>query len=99
MAYEIEYSPESEEHLAVLTARQRSTIFDTVDDQLGHQPGVETKNRKPMRPNSIAPWELRIGKLRVYYEFEEQPEKVVTVLAIGIKERDRVTIAGEEVEL
>jgi mRNA-degrading endonuclease RelE of RelBE toxin-antitoxin system len=52
-----------------------------------------------MRPNSIAPWELRIGKLRVYYEFEEQPEKVVTVLAIGIKERDRVTIAGEEVEL
>jgi mRNA-degrading endonuclease RelE of RelBE toxin-antitoxin system len=99
VAYEIEYSPESEEHLAVLTARQRSTIFDTVDDQLGHQPGVETKNRKPMRPNSIAPWELRIGKLRVYYEFEEQPEKVVTVLAIGIKERDRVTIAGEEVEL
>lgn len=83
----------------MLTARQRSTIFDTVDDQLGHQPGVETKNRKPMRPNSIAPWELRIGKLRVYYEFEEQPEKVVTVLAIGIKERDRVTIAGEEVEL
>lgn len=99
MAFHIQYSPEAEEHLSGLTARQRGTVFDTVDDQLGHQPTVETKNRKPMRPNPIAPWELRIGKLRVYYDVEEEPEKIVTILAIGVKERNRVRIAGEEIDL
>lgn len=52
-----------------------------------------------MRPNPMAPWELRIGKLRVYYDVQEEPEKIVTILAIGIKERNRVQIGGEEVDL
>ena len=52
-----------------------------------------------MRPNPIAPRELRIGHLRVYYDIEEKPEPLVTVLAIGIKNRNRVRIGGEEFEL
>ncbi len=99
MPYEIEYSPAAEEHLRALTARQRTTVFDAVERQLADQPDVETRNRKPMRPNPIAPWELRIGNLRVYYDIEEQPEPRVTVVAIGKKLRNRVIIGGEEVEL
>ena len=99
MAYRIEYSPAAEEHLRALTAGQRTTIFDGVDEQLAHQPAEETRNRKPMRPNPIAPWELRVGNLRVYYDFAEQPESVVSILAIGIKVRNRVLIGGKEVEL
>ena len=64
-----------------------------------HQPTVETRNRKPMRPNPLAPWELRIGKLRVYYDVEEEPEGAVYVRAVGVKERNRVRIAGEVFEL
>jgi len=60
---------------------------------------VETKNRKPMRPNPLASWELRIGKLRDYYDIEEEAENVVYIVAIGVKERNRVWIGGEEVEL
>ncbi len=52
-----------------------------------------------MRPNPIAPWELRIGDLRVYYGIEEKPENVVTILAIDIKDHNRVLIGGQEVEL
>jgi mRNA-degrading endonuclease RelE of RelBE toxin-antitoxin system len=99
VAYRIQYSPSTDEHLRALTARQRAIVFDTVDKQLTFQPAVETRNRKPMRPNPIAPWELRIGKLRVYYDIEEEPEKLVTINAIGIKVRNRVRIGGEEVEL
>jgi len=68
MAYRIEYSPATGEHLAALSARQRAIVFDTIDEQLTHQPDVETRNRKRMRPNPRAPWELRIGELRVYYQ-------------------------------
>ena len=99
MAYLIEYSPEAEDHLYLLTARQQRIVVDAVDRQLLDQPALETKNRKPMRPNPIAPWELRIGDLRVYYEVEEQLQPKVIILAVGTKERNRVRIGKETLEL
>jgi mRNA-degrading endonuclease RelE of RelBE toxin-antitoxin system len=99
LPYRIEYSPETDQHLRALTARQRATVFDAADEQLAHQPSVETRHRKPMRPNPLAPWELRVGELRVYYDVEEEPDRLVTVLAIGVKDRSRIFIGGEEVEL
>ncbi len=99
MTYTIEYSPETDRHLRVLTARQRTLVFDTVDRQLAYQPLLETRNRKPMRPNPIAPWELRIGNLRVYYDVAEMPEPIVFIRAVGIKYRNRVMIGDEEIDL
>ena len=99
MPYRIQYSPATDEHLRALTARQRAMVFDAVDEQLAHQPAIETRNRKPMRPNPLAPWELRIGDLRVYYEIAEEPEAAVTILAVGVKDRNRVLIGGKEIQL
>ena len=99
MAYVIEYSPEAEEHLRRLTARRRKLILDNVDRQLRDEPTNETRNRKPMRPNPVAPWELRIGNLRVYYDVEEDPMTKVVILAVGVKERNRVRIGKDIVEL
>jgi mRNA-degrading endonuclease RelE of RelBE toxin-antitoxin system len=99
LAYVIEYSPEAEAHLRWLTARQQKIVVDSVDRQLTNQPNVETRNRKPMRPNPIAPWELRIGDLRVYYETKEKPDPRVIVLAVGVKERNKVRIGREIVEI
>jgi mRNA-degrading endonuclease RelE of RelBE toxin-antitoxin system len=99
VAYTIEYSPETDTHLRILTARQRTLVFDAVDRQLAYQPLVETRNRKPMRPNPVAPWELRIGHLRVYYDVSEMPERIVFIRAVGIKYRNRVMIGDEEIEL
>lgn len=99
MPYRIEYAPETEGHFQALTARQRAIVLDTVDKQLQHQPSVQTRNRKPLRPNLLAPWELRIGNLRVYYSVEEDPEPVVYIHAIGVKRRDRVWIGKEVIDL
>jgi mRNA-degrading endonuclease RelE of RelBE toxin-antitoxin system len=99
LAYRIKYSPATGEHLRLLTSRQRSIVFDGVEEQLSHEPAAETRNRKPMRPNPLAPWELRIGDLRVYYEIVEDAEAVVTIVAIGVKERDRILIGGKEIKL
>lgn len=52
-----------------------------------------------MRPNPVAPWELRIGNLRVYYDVEEAPEPMVLIRAVGIKERNRVRIGKEVIDL
>ena len=83
----------------MLTARQQRVVLDAVEEQLTHQPTTETKNRKPMRPNPVAPWELRTGNLRVYYDVQEKPERVVHVRGVGIKLRKRVRIGREVIEL
>lgn len=62
-----------------LTARHRAIVLDAVEKQLSYEPMVETRNRKPMRPNPLAPWELRIGSLRVYYDIQEEPDRVVYI--------------------
>jgi mRNA-degrading endonuclease RelE of RelBE toxin-antitoxin system len=93
--YAIEYTEAAERHLQALTARQRAIVLDAVEEQLAHQPTVETRNRKRMRANPLAGWELRVGELRVYFDVEEGPDAVVTVRGIGIKERDQVWLAGE----
>ncbi len=99
MSYQIEYTDAAIEHLKVLTTRQQRTVLDTVDEQLQYEPLIETRNRKPMEPNSLATWELRLGNLRVYYDVEENTVKVVYIQAIGVKNRNRVRIGKEEVEL
>ena len=99
MAYRVEYSPDATEHLRALTAHQRTVVVDTVEQQLTHQPTHETKNRKPMRPNPIAPWELRIGRLRVYYNVAQEPDAAVSIRAVGVKVRHRVYIGKEVVRL
>jgi len=99
LAYVIEYSPEVESHLRLLTTRQQRIVTDTVDHELRNQPRVETRNRKPMRPNPIAPWELRIGNLRVYYDVEDRPRKRVVILAVGVKVRNQVRIGKELIQL
>jgi mRNA-degrading endonuclease RelE of RelBE toxin-antitoxin system len=97
--FRITYTEVAKKHLRGLTARQRSLVLDTVDEQLAHQPMVETRNRKPMRPNPWAPWELRIGDLRVYYSFAEGESPETLIHAVGVKVRDRLFLAGEETEL
>jgi len=99
MAYRIEYSPSCVEHLRQLSARDRALALDGVDEHLGHQPAVETRKRRPMRPNPLAPWEPRLGHLRVYYDVEEAPEQVVRVLAVGLKQRERVRVGNKEIRL
>ena len=98
MPYQIRYSPDAEDHLRGLTARQRSIVLDTIDRQLAHQPTTETRNRKPMRQNPLATWEVRIGGMRVYYRVQEA-EHLVQVLAVGVKRRHHVYLGERVVQL
>ena len=52
-----------------------------------------------MRPNPLAPWELRLGNLRVYYDVSEDPEPVVLILRVGVKVRERVRLRNELMRL
>ena len=97
--YEIELTLEAEEHLAALEAPERNRVLDSLEPRLAYEPTVETKNRKRLRPNPIAPWELRLGHLRVYFDVDDEPRRVVRIMAVGVKVRNQVRIGQERVEL
>jgi hypothetical protein len=47
----------------------------------------------------MAPWELRVGDLRVFYEVTGADTSVVRILAVGRKGRNILTIGGKEIQL
>ena len=63
------------------------------------KPTVEARNRRRLEENSLdADFEVRVGGLGVYCGVDEDA-RVVSVLALGLKNRGRVIIGGEESEL
>jgi mRNA-degrading endonuclease RelE of RelBE toxin-antitoxin system len=97
--YAVEFAQSVEGHFRALTARERSTVLSAIGRQLLHEPLKETRHRKPLRPNPIAPWELRVGQLRVFYEVAGAESGVVRILAVGRKRRNALMIGDKEIRL
>jgi len=97
------YDPEIGDHLAAIEAKYHSLIHSTIEDHLRFEPETATRNRKQLkRPVGMgACWELRLGpdhRFRVFYRVDLEARQV-RVLAIAVKARNRLFIAGEEVKL
>ena len=98
MMHEIRFTPEAIEDLKRLRKIDQKEILEEIEGQLKHEPTVETRNRKKLRPNDLAEWELRINKFRVFYDAEE-PTRVVKIEAIGWKDGNTMFIQGKEYRL
>ena len=97
MACEVRFASSARRKLRALEAPERALVVTAVEAQLAHEPLRETRNRKHLRPNPIAPWELRLRDILVFYEVDEPG--IVTVLAIGRKRGSRLYIEGQEIQL
>jgi mRNA-degrading endonuclease RelE of RelBE toxin-antitoxin system len=99
MAFSIEFAKSVKKQIRQLTADKRALLIDAIEKQLSYEPMIETRNRKPLRPNPIAPWELRVENMRVFFEISSEEPNVVHVLAVGEKKGNKLMIAGKEVQL
>ena len=99
MPYRVEFAESAKHQFLQLSARQRSSVFDQIRKHLQHEPLRETRKRKQLRPNPVAPWELRIGALRAFYEIDADESDLVNILALGIKRGNRLFVAGKEINL
>lgn len=96
------FAPETLGHLDAIERKDHRLIRRAIDEQLIYAPDTETGNRKPLEDPAPygATWELRCGpknRYRVFYEVDLE-EREVLILAVGVKERNRLLIAGEEFE-
>jgi mRNA-degrading endonuclease RelE of RelBE toxin-antitoxin system len=101
--YALVYAPVVKEHIRAVERHHYSLIRATLEKQLRFEPGTETMNRKPLQQPALfeAQWELRFGpdnRFRAFYEIDHESRKVY-ILALGVKERSRLLIGGEEVKL
>ena len=100
--YTPSFAPQAVEHLDLIGSKYHGLLRRTIKEQLTYTPIEETWNRKPLdQPAPLgASWELRCGpdnRFRVFYEVDSAAHEV-QVLAVGVKDRDRLLIGGEEYE-
>jgi len=101
--FEIIIAPEVKDHMKAIDKKHHSLIQQAIEDQLRFQPAAETRNRKPLRQPAAfeAEWEIRFGpsnRFRVLYEVDFE-EKTVLLLAVGTKDRNKLLVGGQEVEI
>jgi mRNA-degrading endonuclease RelE of RelBE toxin-antitoxin system len=101
--YTLVYAVEVKQHLRAVDARFHSLIREVIEEQFLFEPGLETRNRKPLRqPAAFAvTWEIRFGPdnlFRVLYDIVEE-KREVQILVIGVKDGNRLFVGKEEIEL
>src|SRR5437588_7778414 len=101
--FDLIYDLEVRGHLDAIETKYHSLIRTAIEEQLRFEPETATRNRKQLeRPIDLgARWELRLGpdnRFRVFYRVDAERRRV-RILAIAVKARNRIFLAGEEVEL
>ena len=94
------FAPQVAEHLDSVPRKHHGLLRRAIHEQLTHAPTIATRNRKLLEQPAPfrATWELRCGpdnRFRVFYDVDVT-SRTVEVLAIGVKDRARLLIAGEE---
>jgi mRNA interferase RelE/StbE len=97
MPFRVTLTPSAEADLNYFKRFEQRVIVDAAKRYLQNDAHVESQHRKKLRPNPLAPWELRIGQYRVFYEVADVT--AVKIVAIGYKEHNDLFIRGQRVEL
>jgi mRNA-degrading endonuclease RelE of RelBE toxin-antitoxin system len=97
LRYRISFKPNADGDLDHFSVRDQRIILAAIREFLSINAESESRRRRPLSENALAPWELRVGDHRVFYEIDEGTS--VTILAIGVKEHNELFIRGEKVTL
>jgi mRNA-degrading endonuclease RelE of RelBE toxin-antitoxin system len=61
MPFQIRFTPRAGDELRSFRKNEQKQVIEAVKTQLLHEPASVTRNRKKLRPNELAEWELRVG--------------------------------------
>ena len=92
--FELEITDAALDDLRYFGKYEQKRILDEIEKQLCAEPLTRTRNRKPLRPNDLSEWELRVDRYRVFYDANVEAG-TVKIKAIGWKEHNRLLIRGK----
>ena len=90
--YDLRINTDARDDLAFLPKQAQTLLLEQMQTRLPHQPTTPTRNRKPLRPNPISSWELRVDRYRIFYDADDATREVL-VKAVGWKEHERPSSA------
>ena len=96
--FDIQFTAEARGDVKSLRKADQVTVMTAVESQLTHDAHRPTRNRKKLKPNPVADWELRVGEFRVFYNVDES-QQVVSVVAVGFKVGNVLFIRNERQSL
>ncbi len=96
MTFRTEFTSSAEKDIDYFKKREQKIILSGIRQYLSDDAASESKRKKKLRPNPLAPWELRIGDYRVFYELKTNSVKIT---AVGLKVHNDLYIREERVEL
>ena len=91
--FELKLTLEAVEDLRFFSKADRKWVVNETEKQLAHEPAVETRNRKRLRPNKVAEWELRIDRFRVFYDVDSE-NRLIKVRTVAYKEGNALYVRG-----
>ena len=97
-SFEFAFTDSALEDLRHLRKTDQTKVLDAIEQMFTAQPLTQSRNRKPLRANDLAMWEIRVGIHRVLYDVDE-PQQQVMIEAIGWKEHNKLYIRGKEYQL
>jgi mRNA-degrading endonuclease RelE of RelBE toxin-antitoxin system len=71
--FAIRFSPSATQDLRQLRKYDQLRIIRAIELLLTDVPDQETRNRKRLKPNPMAEWELQVGASRVFYDIDTHP--------------------------
>jgi mRNA-degrading endonuclease RelE of RelBE toxin-antitoxin system len=98
LMFRIEFTLEAVDDLRLLRKFDQQQVIAAIEAQLPYQATQETRNRKRLRPNQLAEWELRVEQSRVFYDVDPQTA-TVKIEAVGYKQGNRLYVHGQEYQL
>src|SRR3972149_5957374 len=94
----IKFTDQAIADLKLLKKAERHSIMSELETKLIREPTVETRNRKKLRPNQLAEWELLLGNFRIFYDVD-QDNGLIKIQTVGYKVRSRLIIQSKEYKL
>jgi mRNA-degrading endonuclease RelE of RelBE toxin-antitoxin system len=100
MAFQIDLTQRAADHIRAFRKFEQRVVLDAIQEQLQHEPALETRSRKRLSENELSDWELRVQKFRVFYDVViEEDRRTVKIKAVGHKEHNTLYVGGREVRL
>jgi len=92
--FRINLTPNAADDLDYFNAYAQRVIMAAINTYLIADAHVQTKRRKRLEDNPIAPWELKKDRYRIFYDIVDL---TVDILAIGYKDHNDLFIRGRRI--
>jgi mRNA-degrading endonuclease RelE of RelBE toxin-antitoxin system len=96
--FQVKFNARASSYLREMRKFDQVRIAQAIRGQLTHEPNQPTQNRKRLRPNPLAEWELRVDEFRIFYDVDLTSNQV-SVAAIGHKQGSKLFVHGQEYQL